>query len=459
MKINLIFWGYLLLFLADNIVNQFVHWPVFVSGGMLLSIALVPVAWPFLKKHPWIWMGLILLFLIMVINSFRFGFHEKNMADLFFLYLFVLGYGAYHSARNQLRYRHAAAFMVMALLMLAGPLVVSLAMPAGEKQPEANIVSLAMPAGEKQPEANIERVEIAFMPANNNPNPGAQQDPPDTGPGFMLSDDFLEEYRDFEYTQKETDRVYRPGVYRIPHVAAYFLGFSAVFLAFIAVDRKQYLWFLPAVFLLLLSSYTGCRACITALAMATLLYWMHKRRWPYVLAAAGALAFIIVFRHEILNILSGTFLHQQFALVVTLTDNIWRLSRLMIWAAWFWEVSGFAWYELIIGRSYVSGLTANAGYFGQPLWYHNDFLNMFYTYGIVGLAFYTGFFARMYMDFKQQIRSSFFVFVFFNAVILLAVLNGFYYFFPVFLFYLYFLMLKTDRVPGQGPGQTPLNEQ
>lgn len=433
MKINLIFWGYLLLFLADNIVNQFVHWPVFVSGGMLLSIALVPVAWPFLKKHPWIWMGLILLFLIMVINSIRFGFHEKNISDLFFLYLFVLGYGAYHSARNRLRYRHAAAFIIMALLMLAGPL----------------LVSLAMPSGEKQPEAGIERVEFALMSASNNPNPGAQQDLPDTIPGFMLSDDFLKEYKGFEYTQKETDRVYRPGVYRIPHVAAYFLGFSALFLAFIAIERKQYLWFLPAVVLLLLSSYTGCRACITAFALAAILYLLHKRHWPYLLATAGALALIIVFRQEILNILSGTFLHQQFALVVTFTDNIWRLSRLMIWAAWFWEVSGFAWYELIIGRSYVSGLTANAGYFGQPLWYHNDFLNMFYTYGIVGLAFYTGFFARMYMDFKQQIRGGFFVFMFFNAAILMAVFNGWYYFFPVFLLYLLFLMVNAlkERSP------------
>lgn len=430
MKINLIFWGYLLLFLADNIVNQFVHWPVFVSGGMLLSIALVPLAWPFLKKYPWIWMGLILLFLIMVINSFRFGFHEKNIADLFFLYLFVLGYAAYYSAGNMLRYRHAAAFIIMALLLFAGPLV----------------VSLAMPAGEKQPEANIERVEIALMPANNNSNPGAQQDLPDTGPDFMLSDDFLEEYRDFEYTQKETDRIYRPGLFRISHVAAYFLGFSALFLAFIAVERKQYLWFIPAVFLLLLSSYTGCRTCIAALVMAALLYLLHKRHWPYLVATMGVLALIIIFRHEILNILAGTSLHQQFALVVTLTDNIWRLSRLMIWSAWYMEVSGFSWFEYIIGRSYYSGLAANAGYFGRPIWYHNDFLNMFYTYGIIGLTFYAGFFARMYMDFKQKIRGNFFVFVFFNAVILMAVLNGFYYFFPVLLLYLFFLMLKTDRV-------------
>jgi hypothetical protein len=258
---------------------------------------------------------------------------------------------------------------------------------------------------------------------------------------FKVEESFLENYLSFNYESAENHRTYLKGFFRIPHVASYFFGFSAIFLAFLAFTKRKYLYLIPVVLLLVLSLYTGVRSFMLALVISVFLYLLQRKYLPYLFLSLIIGFAIIIFRHQIAEILHGTFLQQHFSLVLTLFDNFGRFSRIMLWYSWFMAVSDFHWYEFLIGKSYFSGLMINEKLFGQPIWFHSDMLNMFYCYGLVGLSIYVGFIIRIYKDCKQYIHSNIFVFLFFSSSVVISLINGFYYYFTVFLMYLFILMV------------------
>lgn len=432
-NINQVFIIFLLLFIADNVVNHFVHLPIFVTGLIPLNLALFSFAWPAMKKHPWIIAGMGLLLLIALINGFRFGFHEKNLSDLLFLALFVFGYFSFFSFRKRLEYPYALLFIVASVALFATPQLVSLFRPGPATEEVDTFFGMGDSEGAKL--AGLESIQ----PLSLDPDQGKEPDPDYNG--FALSEKFLEHYKEFEDSKEEKNRVYHSGYFRVPHVAAYFFGFSCLFIGFAALNAKLYLVFMPAVALALLSAYTGSRAFILTCSLSIILLLFKKKALPYLALSILLIAGGLAFRHDISAFLEGTMAYQHFNLLVSLMDNPWRLSRLMIWSAWYLEISDFAWYELILGRSYHSGLMANEAFFGQPIWYHSDFLNVMYSYGAVGLAFYSAFFFKIYQDLKPMMRKNIFMFLFFWNSLLLAFVNGFYYFFTIFLFYFCFLMI------------------
>ena len=90
-------------------------------------------------------------------------------------------------------------------------------------------------------------------------------------------------------------------------------------------------------------------------------------------------------------------------------------------------------------------LIANAKNLDTKVWFHNDFLNIFYTYGIWCTMLYIWFFVKIYRDNKSYIKQNIFIFIFYSSMVITAIMNGFYYYFPVFLLYLFFLMIKGEK--------------
>lgn len=432
--INYVFLGFLLLFLADNIINQFRHMPVFVAGGIVLSAAFLPYIWAGIRKNAWIYIGLGVLFLLMVINSIKDGFDVKNISDLFFLVLFVISYMAYSAARDKLKQGYAYVFIMASVLLFIGPSIQTLFQSSGNN---ANIISqreASTPSGYQSPTSQIQSNQSQHTRDCVLSNFHSK------GEEAFASHHHTDEEELKSISSRYKRRSVNPGYFRLAHVAAYFLGFSAVFLVFLAFNQKQYLWLLPVAILFYLALYTFARVFIVALALSTLVYLMRRKYLIYLMPAVALGVLVVYFRHEMFEVFYGSFFQPYFGLVILLSDHLWENSRILIWGNWFREVSGFHWYEYLTGRSYISGMNANQTYFSTAWWFHNDFLGIFYTYGFAGIAFYIAFLRKIFIDFKNTIRGNFFIFLFCVTPIWLAIFNGFYYYFTVFLLYLFFVM-------------------
>jgi hypothetical protein len=440
--INYIFLGFLLLFLADNIINQFMHMPVFVAGGIVLSTAFLPYIWSGIRKNAWIYIGLMVLFILMIINSIKDGFDVKNISDLFFLVLFVISYMAYSAARDKLKKGYAYAFIIASVLLFWGPSIQALFQSSGNNSIIKSHREANTSAGYHNPTSQTQSKQFQYTRAGglSNLHPEALE--------ATASNYHIEVEKEQSILSQYNKRSLNQGFFRLVHVAAYFLGFSAVFLAFLAFKNKQYLWLLPVVILLYLTLYTLARVFIVALVLSVLIYLMRRKYLIYLLPSV-ALGFLFVyFRHDLFNVFQDTFLQSYFGLVIILSDHLLENSRALIWSNWFREVSGFQWFEYVTGRSYISGLNANLACFSTAYWFHNDFLGLFYTYGLVGITFYTAFLRKIFIDFKDTIRGNFFIFLFCVTPILLAIFNGFYYYFTVFLLYMFFVMVYMHNLEG-----------
>lgn len=438
--INFVFLGFLFLFLVDNIVNQFTHLPVFVAGGIVLTLAFLPYVWAGIRKNAWIYVCLVVLFLLMVINSFKDGFDVRNVSDLFFLVLFVISYMAYSAARDKLKTGYAYVFVIATVLLFLGPSVHALFQSSDKhatmtvSHREASIPATHQDSSLYIQSRHFEHDRAGFLSTLHSKSENSRAS------GQL---DEAEEAQTI--TSRYKRKSVNSGFFRLAHVAAYFLGFSSVFFAFLAFKQKQYLWLLPAVILFYLALYTYARVFFVALALSGMVYLMRRKYLIYLTPLVVLGFMVIYFRHNLFEVFQDSFLQPYFGLVILLSDHLWEDSRILIWGNWFREVSGFQWYEYLTGRSYISGLNANQENLSTAWWFHNDFLGLFYTYGLVGVAFYTAFLRKIYNDFKDIISCNIFVFQFCVMPLWLAIFNGFYYYFPVFLLYLFFVMASAHH--------------
>lgn len=90
-------------------------------------------------------------------------------------------------------------------------------------------------------------------------------------------------------------------------------------------------------------------------------------------------------------------------------------------------------------------ILANAENINWADWFHNDFLSVAYTYGLVGLVLYAGLFYKIFTDNKALIKNNLFLFTFYFSMLFSAIINGFYYYYPIFLMFLFVLMLKQEK--------------
>jgi hypothetical protein len=402
---NVVFIVSLAAYLADAITNYFIHIPVFVAYLVVLLPALWLDLWLHGQKNRLLVVFAVAFIIPFMINSFLHPFHRTNISDLVFILFLPTAYFYYKNRITDLKINRVHIFTAVTLFMFsfafAGINSVKVNRSASVKKQHA----ITKPRTVKEPKSDL---------------------------------NFLESYRKYNH-----------GLFRIPHISAYFLGFLALFYGFVYRQRRNNLFALLAFGLIVLMLYSGVRAFIAAAALALIITFIRKKSLIYIAGFAMLFMVMLYFRETIFLWTANTFLRPYTGTLVTLVDNIGKISRFMIWQSWWIEVSQFEWYEFLIGKSFFNSILANLENLHLGEWFHNDFLSIAYVYGIPAVVAYVYFFVKIYRDTKLQIQRNLIISVFYWSFPVLAVLNGLYYYFPVLFMFLFWVMMKEQNASSE----------
>ena len=393
---NFIFLLSLAVFATDSAINLFWNIPVFVPFIILIL--------PFLyvdlylsrklgKFHIWFSLVFVLSFFV---AGFIYGWRRQNLSDLLFILFFVTAFYYYKAHADRLSIKSVHVFTVVIFVMFSFAFA---GINSGSYTHERLSIDSVAVTAKKKVNHNNEHLDV------------------------------LEYKRNYHY-----------GVFRIPHIATYLLGFVGLFYAFLYLRKRYLLFALISGVALLLMLYSGVRTYFAAMVLAMMVYFFRRKTLWVILAFAMLALLIVIFRYPFYTITQNTLLEPFSSLIITMVDNTDRLSRVLIWKSWWLEIQQFSWYNYLFGKTYFSGVEANIQNLHRPIWFHNDFLSVIYSYGLVGFVFYIMFFVKMFRAFSKQIRGDFFAFVFFVTMPVAAFINGMYYYFPVFVLFLFIAM-------------------
>jgi len=240
-------------------------------------------------------------------------------------------------------------------------------------------------------------------------------------------------------------KIRHSGLFRRTHMASYFFGFLFLFFGYQYQRNKGVLNATILTVSLIFCFYTGIRTMPTAFVLSVLIFLFNRKYILYLILLLSAVVIVIIANEYFLQLTKDTIIYQYVYLIHAGTENLAGMARFKLYQSWWMGVSDFGFWDFIIGKSYSNVIIANNQNYGKGLWFHNDFLNIFYTYGIGGLMLYIWFFIKIYRDNKILIKRNIFIFVFYTSMVIAAFVNGFYYYFPVFLLYLFLLMIKNEK--------------
>ncbi|NVH74247.1 hypothetical protein FSB08_17235 [Paraburkholderia sp. JPY432] len=250
------------------------------------------------------------------------------------------------------------------------------------------------------------------------------------------------------FTSGSTDveflRVYNQGLYRLPHVASYMLAFSALWWTYIAAYSRKIRHLMVAALFLAFTLYTGSRTPVVVMAATYLVANFRLRLREMLITTAIVIfaALFFVYLTEILNALFGSFLYQYVSFFETMHDNFDRLSRVIIWNSWFSAISSFNALDFFVGRNFSSSFDFNAREIGLYIWFHNDFLSAFYSYGMLVLIAYVVPYLLAIRRALQVGSSSRLLSMLGFFIVAAAFVNGFYKYLPV----IFFVLLFSDEL-------------
>ncbi len=413
--VDIFFWLFIFSFLIDRIINYFIHFPFFV-GSALLIFPLLFLSAQYKKPDRKQLIFIVFSFiLITIINSIIYLFGVKNISDLLFIILFITVYFYYKKNISHLKISNIYLFLGVSLFLFSFTFI--------------HINSSAIN------KATYSSALSWITSYDEEPKPGENE---------------KELSRELKWENNKLDllevlRVYHNGLFRIPHVASYFFGFLFLFFTYQYREKKKMFFMILLIVSLALCIYSGSRAILVAFLLSTILFLFNRKYMLYLGLLLGFLLALIVANKFFLQLSTDTIFFQYFAFIETSLENFSRLSRFRLWYSWWTEVSKFGFWDYIFGKSFTNALIANENNLNFKVWFHNDFLNIFYTYGIWCTVLYIWFFIKIYRDNKTIIRQNIFIFVYYVSMLITAFVNGFYYYFPVFLLYPFFLMIKNEK--------------
>ncbi|MCP4632843.1 MAG: oligosaccharide repeat unit polymerase [candidate division Zixibacteria bacterium] len=401
---NTLFIVCLCVFTVDRVLNYFIHAPIFVASSLII-IPVIPY-FCIIKQggnNPEILVIISIFALIAIINNLIYEFHIKNISDLSFILLFIICYYLYRSHKNHLSTKLPSVFYIISILLF---IVSYFGIESGSIFTNSIIDGFS---GTKVPKLSWD--------ANS-------------------------------MDEIEVMRSYHQGFFRVAHIASYFFGFISLYYFYLFSKDRRYINLLLSVVAVSFCLYTGSRTFIVAFFISVFLSSLRKKYIVYSGAMTAIAVMIVLNLKSILGFIEGTFLYQYFSLIETVINNFSRLSRYRIWYSWYHEVKEFGFVDYLIGKTYYNSHIANAVNLKYPVWFHNDFLNIFYAYGIICLLLYSAFCYKIYYDNKPFIKNNAIIFVFYFTMLISAFFNGLYYYFPVFLLFLFFLMLEREKQEG-----------
>ena len=395
--VNGYFLYFLLMYTLDLIFNFFQLVPFFVATSLVIFPLLFISTQILNSERNQLYILIFSFAFISLLNSVFQSFHVKNISDLLFISLFITIYYYYKNQINNLNNKYANLLFLISLILFG-------------------FTFFGIDADYKASEPFRDLVVKAMKNRDDNAT-------------------YVEEYF----------RIYHHGLFRLPHIASYFFGFLFIYYAYRFQKSLRYESLIILIISLLLCFYTGARAIIVVIGISVFLYALKKNTILNMQLGIIFLFLLIIFRENLMVISENTVFYQFFSLIQTSIENFTHFSRLKIWGSWWIEVSNFGFFDYLIGKSFINVFVANGRNIGCTIWFHNDFLNIFYTYGILGFVLYTWFFIKIYRDNKLYIKNNIFIFMFYFSMIISAFINGFYFYFPVFLLYLFFLMIKQEK--------------
>lgn len=370
-------------FALDNIVNYFVPVPVYVAS---IPVSLL-LMFRFTRNRIdrlWFIACILCLGFSALVNFFRFAVSVEDLSDILFLAQF---FSAFFYAKNS---RISPTAISRATYVFA----------------------------------------ILFLPALAGINAGSSDADPDV---------FLSGSKDIEFL-----RLYNQGLYRLPHVASYLLAFACLWWTYVASYSRKARHLLLAAIFLLLTLYTGSRTPIIVMGAAYLVA-NFRLRAREILITMGILVlagFLIANMRDILDFLFGSFLYQYLSFFDTVVNNFDRLSRVIIWNSWFSAISSFDGLDFFVGRNFASSFDFNSRKIGLYIWFHNDFLSAFYSYGILVFVAYLIPHLMAIKIAVQQRSSARLLSVLGLYIVAAAFVNGFYKYLPV----MFFVLLFSDKL-------------
>lgn len=390
---------FLIAFVLDLIINFFHHIPFFVVAGLII--------FPFLfistqlsnpKQGP-LYLLVCSFVVVAILNSIIQVFHVKNISDLLFILLLFTIYFLYKNNYNYLDKRYIYIFFLISFILFGFTFF--------------------------GVDSTIYKDSIQFQE-------------------FIFEGGKLK-WNTSSLDVLESNRVYRMGMFRLPHIASYFFGFLFIYFGYAFQKKKNWISLLFALLSLFLCFYTGVRTVIITITLASIFYTLQKKNIIFLLMIIILGLLLILYRGALVQISENTIFYHFFSLIQTSVENIARFSRFRIWYSWWVEVSHYGFWDFIWGKSFINAYIANGKNLGYPVWFHNDFLNILYSYGVWCFMLYTWFFIKIYRDNKSYIINNIFIYIFYFSMVLSAFINGFYYYFPVFLLYIFFLMIKNEK--------------
>lgn len=267
---------------------------------------------------------------------------------------------------------------------------------------------------------------------------------------FLFSFSFLGiEAQSFEYSVNSTTadlnfmREYHQGLFKIPQIGSYFFMLYSIlsFYLYSKTHKKQYI--VIGLFLFMLTFYIGSRTPIFATLLAIMLYYIVKINIKIIFIATILIILFISFYDYILNFLMGTFLVQYITIFQILVEHSEQLSRLQLLYSFLDGVASFSQIEWLIGKSFSLSMVHNNTQLGYFIWFHNDELSIFYSYGLIGFLFYLFFLINIYIENKKSF-SNLYIFTIYFTYLFYGLFNGFYYYHLFVLFYPFFYILKLQ---------------
>lgn len=252
---------------------------------------------------------------------------------------------------------------------------------------------------------------------------------------------------DAQSSSLEYLRKYRSGLFRVPHIASIFFGFFSISYLYLYFHLKKIHYLIYSIISAFFMISVGSRAIIVSILLSLIAFFIKlKAKYIFILITLMIISAAFLLNLEFfLNITRNTILFQYISFFYSFINNITGLSRFIIWESWYIEMSDFNFFDYLIGKSFYSSFLANNKNIGAYIWFHNDYLSIIYSYGIIVLIMFISSLYYLFNRYRNLIRSNIYLFLLFFIIVLNSIFNGYYYYSPILLLYIFFSILNIEK--------------
>jgi hypothetical protein len=401
---NTVFYCSLSAFFIDGVIHKFTKLPFFTGYLALLTPFLLLSIYKKRGHLPYI----SIFFLVSICFSslmhiFKYGVHLKNLSDTLYIAVFAISFTFYHIHSDKLK--------VMAVWILSAVLGVMF-MFSFVKEGTKLIVNKA------------EQVQVLELLDDGKPRNKS---------GYTIGG------------AVEKNRQYHAGLFKVAHVGAFLLGICLLGFWLLPVHQNKLAMLLVSVIILFLIVWSGTRIFFAALLPGLIIYLLRKKQIMYIVGGVVLLVIITYFRLEIYEATRHTPLGSISGVFIAVLDDWQNLSRIAIWKVWLAEVKSFTWFELFFGKGYAQSFEVTGAVFEKPIWFHNDSLSIIFSYGLLTFLLYILMIADWIKQLLHELKNNLGLLVLFITLLTASLLNGLYFYQPLFFFYIFFLILNTPK--------------